>query len=56
MPEVCAPIYVCELDPAKLRKAAALKNTYYFEEDTVDPRYEQTLPAVDAHPKRERGL
>jgi hypothetical protein len=53
---VRTPISICELDPAKLCKAAALKNTYYYEEETVDPRYEQTLPAVDAHPKRERSL
>lgn len=42
---VRAPIYICELDPAKLRKAASLKNTYYYDEVTVDPRYEPTLPA-----------
>ena len=39
------PIYICELDPAKLRKATALRNTYYYDEETVDPRYEPTLPA-----------
>jgi len=38
------PIYICELDPAKLRKAAATKNTWYYDEITVDPRYETTLP------------
>ena len=42
---VRTPIYICELDPAKLRRAAALKDTYYYDEVTVDPRYEQTLPA-----------
>jgi hypothetical protein len=42
---VRTPIYICELDPAKLRKAAATKNTYYYDEITVDPRYESTLPA-----------
>ncbi len=26
---VRTPIYISELDPAKLRKAAAIKNTYY---------------------------
>jgi hypothetical protein len=39
------PIYICELDPAKLRKAAATKNTWYYDDITVDPRYEETLPA-----------
>jgi hypothetical protein len=26
---VRTPIYICELDPAKLRKAPSLRNTYY---------------------------
>jgi hypothetical protein len=38
------PIYICELDPAKLRKAAALRNTYYYDEVTIDPRYEPASP------------
>src|SRR5215216_554657 len=42
---VRAPIYICELDPKKLKKAAATKNTYYYDEVTVDPRYEPALPA-----------
>ena len=42
---VRTPIYICELNPAKLTKAAATKDTYYYDEVTVDPRYEQTLPA-----------
>ena len=41
---VRTPIYICELDPAKLRKAAAHKNTYYYDEVTVDPRYESAAP------------
>ena len=43
---VRAPIYICDLDPAKLRKAAAIKNTYYYDEITVDPRFEPA-PLVD---------
>lgn len=42
---VRTPIYICELDPAKLRKAAATSKTYYYDEVTVDPRYEETPPA-----------
>ena len=38
-------IYICELDPTKLRRAVALQNKYSSDEVTVDPRYEQTLPA-----------
>jgi hypothetical protein len=49
---VRTPIYICELDPAKLQKAAASKNTYYYDEVTVDPRYEPTLPADGVHAKR----
>ena len=45
------PIYICELNPAKLKKAAALKNTYYYDEVTVDPRYESALPATERHAK-----
>ena len=41
---VRTPIYICELDPAKLRKAAATKNTYYYDEITIDPRYESSQP------------
>jgi len=43
---VRTPIYICDLDPAKLRKAAAMKNTYYYDEVTVDPRMEPALPAT----------
>ena len=49
---VRTPIYIAELDPAKLKKAAALPNTYYYDEVTVDPRYEPTLPATDLHAKK----
>jgi hypothetical protein len=47
---VRTPIYICELDPAKLRKAAATPNTFYYDEVTVDPRYEPTLHADHLHP------
>ena len=44
---VRTPIYMSDLDPAKLRKAAAAPNTYYYDEVTVDPRYEDVEPATD---------
>jgi hypothetical protein len=50
---VRTPIYICELDPAKLKKAAAIKNTYYYDEETVDPRYEPMLPAGQRHAKHQ---
>jgi hypothetical protein len=43
---VRTPIYICDLDPAKLRKAAAAPNTFYYDGVTIDPRYE------DVHPVR----
>jgi hypothetical protein len=51
---VRTPIYICELDPAKLKKSAAIPNTYYYDDVTVDPRYETMQPAdtQDQHSKR----
>lgn len=44
------PIHLCDLDPRKLRKAAAMPDTYYYEGVTVDPRYESLGPATDRAP------
>jgi hypothetical protein len=39
------PIYICDLDPSKLRTAAgADSHTFYYDETTVDPRYEDLGP------------
>lgn len=43
------PIYLCELDPEKLRRAATGEGTYYYEALTVDPRYEEVVPATGEH-------
>ena len=45
---VRTPIYICELNPAKLRKAAATSKTYYYDDITIDPRYEESAPARGA--------
>jgi hypothetical protein len=48
---VRAPLYLCDLNPDKLRKAHAAnaaKNTYYYESVTVDPRYEEITLATGA--------
>ena len=49
---VRTPIHLCELDPAKLRKAAAgndsNKKTYYYDAVTIDPRYEDLTPVSGA--------
>ena len=48
---VRTPIHLCELDPAKLRKAVTGNQTFYYDAVTVDPRYEQMSPAQDQpHP------
>jgi hypothetical protein len=44
------PIYLCELDPAKLHKAAATPGTFYYDDVTVDPRYENIVPVRDPAP------
>jgi hypothetical protein len=48
---VRTPIHLCDLDPAKLRKAAAgndaNQKTYYYDAVTIDPRYED-LAAVNS--------
>ena len=44
------PIYICDLDPERLRKAAAAPNTFYYEGVTIDPRYEDVGPVTDRAP------
>ena len=34
------PLYICELDISKLRAPDGVKNTYYYDATTVDPRFE----------------
>jgi hypothetical protein len=36
---VRSPLYIVELDPEKLRRAKRLRNTYYYDGETIDPRY-----------------
>jgi hypothetical protein len=42
---VRSPLYIAELDPAKLRKAKHLHNTYYYDAETEDPRYIDAAPS-----------
>jgi hypothetical protein len=44
------PIYMNDLDPKKLHKAAAAPNTYYYDGVTIDPRYEDLAPVKDRAP------
>lgn len=37
---VRSPLYITELDPAKLRRSTHARSTYYYDGITVDPRYE----------------
>lgn len=39
------PLYVCDLDPVKLSVSSADRRTYYYSDETVDPRYENVVPA-----------
>jgi hypothetical protein len=44
------PIYMSDLDPKKLHKAAAAPNTYYYDGLTIDPRYEDLAQVKDRAP------
>lgn len=34
------PIYLCDLDPGKLRQSHNARDTWYYDDTTVDPRYD----------------
>jgi len=42
---VRTPIYLCDLDPSKLHRSASSPNTFYYEQITIDPRFEALGPA-----------
>ena len=42
------PLYICELDRSKLRAPKGVKNTYYYDATTVDPRFEDLSEEVNA--------
>ena len=41
---VRTPIFFCDLDLAKLHRSATSTSTFYYEEITVDPRFEELAP------------
>ena len=41
---VRTPIYLCDLDESKLHRSATNHTTFYYEEITVDPRFEAIAP------------
>ena len=44
------PIHLCDLDPAKLRKAVAgnpARAAFYYDGVTIDPRYEAIVPLAE---------
>jgi hypothetical protein len=45
--DVRTPIYLCDLDQAKLRRSPTSANTYLYDEITVDPRFEALGPKPD---------
>jgi hypothetical protein len=46
---VRTPLYVCELDPAKLHATSEARNTYYYDAVTVDPRFESEPEPGSGH-------
>jgi len=42
--DVRTPIYLCDLDPAKLRRSPTSATTFFYDELTVDPRFEALGP------------
>jgi hypothetical protein len=42
--DVRTPLYFCDLDPVKLRRSATSVATFYYDETTVDPRFEALGP------------
>ena len=42
---VRAPLYICDLDRAKLRQSKGARNTYYYDGTTVDPRFDEAAAA-----------
>jgi hypothetical protein len=43
---VRTPLYLCDLDESKLRRSATSRTTYYYDETTVDPRFEAISPSA----------
>lgn len=43
--DVRTPLYICDLDPAKLRRSSAVA-TFYYDDVTVDPRFEALGPGA----------
>lgn len=47
---VRTPIHLYDLDPKRLRKAAATPDTFYYEGVTIDPRYVDLATLRDRAP------
>ena len=43
---VRTPIYLCDLDPGKLRQSPGSRDTWYYDAVTVDPRYDNVKEAL----------
>lgn len=44
------PVYLYDLDPARLKASPTDRHTYYYEGETVDPRYDLVQPASSSRP------
>jgi hypothetical protein len=38
---VRTPLYICDLDRAKLHRAKGMRGLYYYDDTTVDPRFDE---------------
>jgi hypothetical protein len=45
---VRTPLYICELDRAKLRSAKGVRGLYYYDDTTVDPRFADPIDDLTA--------
>lgn len=39
--DVRTPLYICDLDRAKLHRAKGMRGLYYYDDTTVDPRFDE---------------
>lgn len=45
---VRTPLYICELEPAKLHRKTGVRGLYYYDDTTIDPRFDELTDEVIA--------
>ena len=43
---VRTPLYICDLDRARLRRSKTIRGLYYYDATTVDPRFDDSFEDV----------